>query len=403
MSVYKRGDSPYWWMSIEHAPPKQRCRSTGIRIGVTATERRLSKADAERVYHAAATAVALGQQGIVTEAPPAVPTFDVFATWYDENCNVHHKGREREREILPRLRADFGHLLLTEFTPTVVTEWTTARRQSGTLIKHFGGPNGKPRLLPPPSARTVNREVDVLQQVLKAAVEHKYLKASPLFGLPDLPIVKPIRRIMSEDEERAIAGELSAEDYAILLVGLDGLLRLSDIFDLLRSDDHGRTLDIRDPKNGESLTIPISSRLRAALDAVPIDPANASWYFPGRRGAATERDRRNGYAKALGRACRRAQVPYGRIRGGLTFHWSTRRTGATRMIRRGGEKAIGVVQRIGGWKDPAVLIGIYQETITDEMRAAVETVAPATTQPAHGLKLVATPATPLLRKRRRSA
>jgi hypothetical protein len=53
----------------------------------------------------------------------------------------------------------------------------------------------------------------------------------------------------------------------------------------------------------------------------------------------------------------------------------TRRTGATRMIRAGGEKVLGVVQQIGGWKDVSVLIGIYQETITEEMRAAVETVS----------------------------
>ncbi len=79
---------------------------------------------------------------------------------------------------------------------------------------------------------------------------------------------------------------------------------------------------------------------------------------------------------ALRLACEKAGVPYGRAQHGVTFHWSTRRTGATRMIRAGGEKAIGVVQQIGGWKDLDVLIGIYQEVVTAEMRAAVETVAP---------------------------
>jgi integrase len=184
-----------------------------------------------------------------------------------------------------------------------------------------------------------------------------------------------VRRTLGAAEEKKLAAELSPEDYAIFLVGLDGLVRLGDILDLQRSDDRGDEIDIRDPKNGEPLKVPVSTRLRAALDALPIDPDAPTWYFPGRRGAETERDRRGGYAKALQRACVRAGVPYGRGLG-VTFHWSTRRTGATRMIRQGGEKAIGVVQQIGGWKDPTVLIGIYQETITAEMRAAVETVAP---------------------------
>jgi hypothetical protein len=45
------------------------------------------------------------------------------------------------------------------------------------------------------------------------------------------------------------------------------------------------------------------------------------------------------------------------------------------MIRAGGDKVIATAQRIGNWKDPSVLIGIYQETITEEMRAAVESVS----------------------------
>ena len=76
-------------------------------------------------------------------------------------------------------------------------------------------------------------------------------------------------------------------------------------------------------------------------------------------------------------------MPYGRARQGLTFHWSTRRTGATRMIRALGERAIATTQRVGNWKHPHVLIGICQETTTDEMREAVEAVSQA---PAAGRK-----------------
>ena len=390
MGIYVRDGSPYWWMHVESAPAGEQRVSTKIRMGHTAADRKESRALAETLYHERSLTPTKQRQGIAPTGDPGM-TFDTFAAWYDANVIEHHKGRERERAALPRLRAAFGSRRLTDPDwKTAVLTWRTERRKTGTRIKHFGGPNGKPRQLPPPSANTVNREVALLQAMLTSAVENGYLTASPLYGLPDLDVVKPVRRIMSEAEEQAIGAELSPEDRAIFLVGLDALVRLTDILDLRRSDDHGDTIDIRDPKNGQPLTVPVSARLRAALDVLPRVP-DVDWYFPGRRGAATERDRRGGYAKALARACTRAGVAYGRPRHGVTFHWATRRTGATRMIRRLGEKGIGVVQRVGGWKDPAVLIGIYQETDLAEMRAAVESVSaglPPAPPPAPALTLV---------------
>jgi len=372
VSVYKRAHSKYWWMYVEGAPKRKRWRSTKIPIGFTAADRKASRADADQVYHRAASHVGKVLQGLPLEKD--IPTFDTFATWYDAHHIAHHKGAEREREILKHLRAAFGDVTLDALTRARVIAWRTARRATPTVVPHFGGPKGGAHTFPAPSARTVNREVDLLQQILAAAVP-EHLPASPLAGLPHLEIVAPTRRMMSDAEERKILAALTPVDRAIVLAGLDGLVRLSDILDLQRADDHGATLDIRDPKNGHAHTVPVSKRLRRALDAVPVDEDHSTWYFPDRRRAATDRDRRNGFAKALQRACAAARVPYGRAVRGITFHWATRRTGATRMVRAGGEKAIAVVQRIGNWKDPSVLIGIYQDTTTAEMRAAVETVS----------------------------
>jgi integrase len=303
-------------------------------------------------------------------------TFATFAAWYEANILVHHKGKEREREMLPRLLNAFGSLALDEIEQDTVIAWRTVRRLTSTTIAHFGGPKGKPRTLPPPSARTVNREVNFLKQILAAAVP-KHLPESPLAGLPDLDVVDPIRRTMSRDEEARLLPELAVDLRAIVIMGLDTLTRLGDILDLRRRADHGTHLDILDTKNGLSHTVPVSTRLRLALDAVPVDPLKPEWYFPRRRLAEKARDRRASVAHALKRACQRAHVPYGRTQDGITFHWGTRRTGATRMIRAGGDKVIATTQRIGNWRDPTVLIGIYQETITDEMRAAVESVGAA--------------------------
>jgi integrase len=375
VGVFTRPDSPWYWLWLETAPLDQQREKTRIRIGTTVAQRRDSRQLANDLYHQRMNAIAARVHRL-PHAQKKIPTFATFATWYDTHVIAQHRGHERERAILPRLVTAFGALPLDAIDPETVIAWRTVRRMTGTTIAHFGGPKGKPRTLRPPSARTVNREVDLLQQILAAAVP-TYLDDSPIAGLPDLDVVDPIRRTMSADEEARILRELPVDLRAILLVGLDTLTRLSDILDLRRRDDHGTYLDILDTKNGLSHTVPVSTRLRLALDAVPVDARKPEWYFPRRRRARTERDRRSAIAHALKRACQRAKVPYGRTRGGVTFHWATRRTGATRMIRAGGDKVIATAQRIGNWKDPRVLIGIYQETITAEMQAAVESVGQA--------------------------
>jgi integrase len=375
MGVFCRPDSPWYWLWLETAPKGQEREKTEIRIGTTVAQKHDSRALAQDLYHRRMNELA-SRIHRLPRGTPKVPTLATFATWFDTNVIAHHRGKEREREMLPRLVKAFGELPLDEIDKAAVIAWRTVRLMTGTTIAHFGGKKGKPRTLPPPGARTVNREVDLLQQILAAAVP-QYLEESPLEDLPDLDVSDPIRRTMSADEEANILAQLPVDLRAVLLVGLDTLTRLSDILALRRRDDHGTHLDILDTKNGLSHTVPVSTRLRLALDAVPVDTRAPDWYFPKRRRAATERDRRSAIAHALQRACQRAHVPYGRAQCGVTFHWGTRRTGATRMIRAGGDKAIATAQRIGNWKDPRVLIGIYQETITAEMQAAVESVGQA--------------------------
>jgi integrase len=375
MSVYDRADSIYWWMHVPSAPKGKQKRSTGIAKGITGTEQRQTKLEAEEVFIKAERTAALVKQGIApAEPPPAVTvaTFAEFAAWYTAHEITQHRGAYRELQILPRLLAAFGDLPLDEINPARVIAWRTKRLVTPTKVMHYGGPRGRPHTFPCPSARTVNREVNFLQQMLASAVETGQLTASPIVGLSDLKAAPVRRRTASHDEEQRILAALAAPDRAIYLMGRDGLVRLGDCLDARRADDHGTTFDIRYPKNGSTHTIPVSTRLRAALDAVPVEPAQPEWYFPYRRQAKTEQARVRGYGKALKRACALAGVPYGRAINGITFHWATRTTGATRMIRQGGDGVIADVQKIGGWKDVTVLLGIYQETVTADMHRAVE-------------------------------
>jgi integrase len=375
MSVYPRDDSPTWWMHVELAPKGQQKRSTGIPVGRTAAERKASRIEADKVYHAAATLAAQIKAG--TAPPPKVvcPTLATFVQDVYEKALAKHRGVDREREIVNRWVRDLGPLSLDAITKEVVEAWRDTRLTTATSVRHFGGPNGKPHTFPKPSPRTVNNEVGVLKQILNAAAP-KYFPTSPIRGLPNLKVVIPKRHVMTDDEEVKIFRQLEAVDRAIIMVGLDALVRPGDVLDLRRDDDHGEVLYISDPKNGQPIEVPVSRRLRAALDAVPVDPRQPEWYFPTRRRAKSERTRSASIAKALRAACKRANVNYGRKVNGVTLHWATRRTGATRMLRRLGEQGIAVVQQIGGWKNVNVLLGIYRDVSTAEKRAAVESVAP---------------------------
>lgn len=366
MSVFTRPDSKHYWLYLEGAGPHGRGKKerTTIRVDAPTTmQRKDNRQLAEQWYHQRMTQLA---RGVVHPDEKPKIAFDTFATWFAQHTLPHRRGREREAEMLPRLRAAFGPLPLTEIDRHRVTEWTTERLNTPTVVKKTRRTGARTHTVSP---TTVNREVDLLKAILQAAVP-KYLASSPLYGMPRLATKTPKRRLLSADEEQKLLKVMSPDDKALFLLGLDSLVRLSDILDVTREDRHGRRVWIADPKAGGGFDVPISKRTQKALDAVPDDGSN--YYFNRRRHAKTERDRRNVVGKMLKRYCDLASVPYGRSAGGVTFHWATRRTGATRMLVGGVDP--GTVQKIGRWKTPDVVLNIYHELIDEHARNAVEIV-----------------------------
>lgn len=350
MGVFARADSPWWWLWLETAQPRQQREKTAVKIGTTASARKDSKALAETIYLRRMGELAKKIHRLPVE--PAALRFEAYATVYARDVIPHHDGAVRERELLQALRRGFGPELLTAIDRDRVREWMTLRREQV-------------------SARTVNREVDLLKAMLRDAVP-KYLDASPIAGMKRLRTVPPKRRLMTPAEETKILRVLAPEDKAILLMGLDTLVRLGDILALRREDDHGSELYIRSPKDptqSAPYTVPVSRRLRKALDALE---EHGEYYFPHRRQAPTAAARRRAVRWALKTACEAVKVPYGRGKG-ITFHWATRRTGATRMLQAGAE--LKAVQAVGHWKRPDVMLEIYAESTTKAAQRAVELVS----------------------------
>jgi integrase len=372
MALYLRPDSPFYWMHLEgfrdgRGRPLQ--ASTKVRHDApTPTLRREAKQQAEVVYHERMLALSRETEGQSAKRPAIA--FATFAAWYATHMLPQRRGREREREILARLVAEFGAQPLRSIDRARVQEYMTTRLTTPIMVV-------KKRRTAPRVVRagpaTVNREVDLLKAILQAAVP-KYLPASPLYGMKRLRTVTPKRRILTEAEEARLLPRFSRADRALFLIGLDALVRLSDILDVRWEDDHGDQLWIADPKAGGGFSVPLSARARHALDRVPRN--RSEYIFAHRRRAKTERDRRNGIRHMLERACAQAGVPFGRRVGGITFHWATRRTGATRMLTRAIDP--GTVQKVGRWKTADVVLGIYHELLDSKAREAVEAVGPVT-------------------------
>jgi integrase len=342
MGVFARGDSPYWWLYLETTHQKER---TEIPIGTTTAQRRDSRKLAEDRYHQRMNDLAAR----VYQLPSAQPAirFDRYADTYRTTIALR-KGARRELELLKPLVAAFGPDLLTDIDRERV-------------LLYIQG-----RLGPTVSARTVNREVDLLKGMLRDAVP-KYLRASPIAGLKRLPVLTPHRRLLSPTEERALLAVGTPVDRAMLTVAIDTLVRLSDLLDIQRIDRRGPWVFIRDPKGGQAYEVALSPRAAEALDAIPgTDP----YYFAAFRKAANPRDWPGAVRQRLEHLCAKAGVPYGRARGGLTFHWATRRTGATRLLMQK-RVPLPVVQRQGNWKTPEVLLEIYSEAGREDLLKAV--------------------------------
>lgn len=359
MGVYRRKDSPFFWLRLERpgAPPIR--EPTKIPVEAYSAEiRKQQKQAAQDVYAVRMSQLARGDHDLPTNAPTI--GFDAYARWFDKHHIARRRGADRDRYALKPLRAFFGSDDLATIDRPRVQEYITHRLKTVT-----------PRTV---TESTVNREVDLLKGMLREAVP-KYLKTSPLAGMKKLRAVGPPGRIVEPEEEaRLLAAFRRPADRVFYLVAVDTLIRLSNVINLRWSEVKGGYLALDDSKTG-AYRVPLSDRAAKALHSLP---RVSVYVFPHRRGAKTARDNRGTLRRLLQRACKRANIPYGRGIG-VTFHTATRATGATRMLRAGKDPR--TVQAVGNWKDFRSMQR-YLHPDTQHMREAVNAIAPPADTPA---------------------
>lgn len=340
MGVYRRKESPFWYCWLDGAA-KPRI-NTKIPIGTTDADQRKSRRLAEQVYHALMADRARGRFGLARELPRR--TFLEHRTWYAAHVSNVKRGTTRELSMLRQLGAYFDPLPLTAIDQTRVREWRAWRTSRV-------------------SVSTVRREEALLKHLLSTAVP-TYVPENPLVGMTRVRVPETDTRVLSHDEEARILRALDGnpEGRALVLCALVTLLRLGNARALTRAQDHGTYL-FSDTKH-RSVRIPISTALRAALDALPN---TGPQYFP-----TYAKDAHGNDAKRMFRAaCVAAQVQTGRKTGGVSFH-CLRHTGATRMLAAGVD--IETVRQIGGWASLAILKR-YLHPADEAKRAAVETIS----------------------------
>lgn len=318
---------------------------TDILVGETIDQRRDSHALAIALYHQRMNEHAARLYKLPSAAPAI--RFSKYANEYLPTIKLR-KGAERDQEILKTLTAFFSADLLSVIDQERTTQYMTARRAKGI------------------AANTINREVALLKIMLRDAVP-KYLSESPIAGMKQLRTIKPRRRLLTVEEERKLLKHADPVERALLIVGIDGLIRLGDLLDLKRGDRRGEWLYVSDPKGNEPYEVVLSTRAQKALDALKGDGA---FFFDRYRHSEKMRDRRRSVRRALEKLCARANVPFGKKANGITFHWATRKTGATRLILEK-RAPLPAVQRQGNWKTPDVLLSIYAEADREAQKTAI--------------------------------
>jgi integrase len=344
MGIYARKDSPFWWAVLEGTSTRF---STGVPIrGGSPQQDREHKRQAETIYAARKTAVAMRAEGLHAEKPQC--SYTVFSAWFAQHDVAHHRGAAKERSMLRQLLAYFGARRLTEIDADAVKEWMTVRK----------------RQVQP---ATVNRELDVLKRLLRAAVP-KYLDASPIAGLRRFRLEETEPRVLTPDEEDRLLRIAAPIDKALVIMALDTLLRLSSCL----------TLQWAQVKFDDGVIVPLNAKVKTDNAPITLRLALALKALGPSTGAVFEAFHRTGQTAAKNLAirrfdalCRRAEIPHGRDVGGVTFH-CLRHTGATRALQRGA--SVRTVMKLGGWKDERSVMR-YVHAADADVRAAAESIS----------------------------
>jgi len=338
MGVFKKNGN--WWIDFYHQGKRIR-RKVGP-----------SKKLAEQVL--ADVQVKKAKQEFLGICEPKKILFRDFAKEYLEyaKANKAKSSHKRDRSIVNcHLIPAFGEMALTQVTPKMIEDYKARRMAKG-------------------AHRTVNRELTILKNLFRKAVEWGYARENPTNTVKFLKESDGPFRFLSREEGDLLLDACKKNPraphlYLCVALALHTGMRRGEIFRLRWEDVDLKAGRIRvvsredaHTKNYESRSIPMSELIRNALSRHPrrLD----SPFVVCQTNGNPLRDIRNPFETAV----RKAGIP------SLRFH-DLRHTFASWLVMAGVD--IRTVQELLGHKDIRITMR-YAHLAPDHMSNAVKTL-----------------------------
>jgi len=339
MSLFRRKDSPNWWVDIRTATGRRIQSSTG-----TSDRRRAQE------YHDRLKAEIWDQTRLGVR--PRRSWREAAVRWIDEK-----QGKatlDDDRSHLRWLDPHLGSKWLDEIDIDMIAEITRARRRSYEIPRRKG-----PARRVAPSAATVNRTLEIVRGILrKARDEWQWVDRCPAVPMLRTP-VKRVRWI-TRDQAAMLIDALPSHQRPIVRFALETGLRRSNVTHLEWSqvDLHRRVAWVHpdQAKAGKAIPVPLSTAAVAVLQAQQAK--HERWIFPYRG---------NPVRQVTTKAWRTATAKVGLVPG-FRFH-DLRHTWASWHAQDG--TPLHVLQELGGWAS-AEMVRRYAHLSTEHLHQYVD-------------------------------
>lgn len=292
----------------------------------------IKKIDAERFLNQ--TLVDIDRRVFVDHSKSDSVKFRDLFERYEKNEMLELRGKH-VRPALNQLKKEFSDFTLTSLKPEHISAFRDSRARDGK------------------AASTVKKEINLLSKIIDLA------KKDWGFQLAQNPcdsIKKPIeqnardRRLQNDEENRLLTScAVSSEQLCVIAtLAIETCARLSELLSLrwIDVDFEKRTAKIVTSKNGESRSIPLSSRAVAVLRE--LTEKKSARIFTNWTAA-------DSFSKTFARACKSAQIE------GLHFH-DLRHEAISRLASRFQQHEL---MKISGHKTPAMLSRYYHPRAED--------------------------------------
>jgi integrase len=205
MGVYRRPDSPTWWMSLQLNGRRER-------LNTLVEDRQL----AEDLFCAWKAEIAR-TRWLGTPTPDGDHTVAELITQYLKMVTPRKSSgsQQRDRLILARFATRWGKLLLRDLTALLIEAYLAKR-----LVQV--------------SFATVSKELGVLKAAFRCAIRWGWASRSPLVGIALNQEGTARTRWLSDDEETRLLAHCPAWLRDIVIVGLDTGLRPGNLVGLQR-------------------------------------------------------------------------------------------------------------------------------------------------------------------------